>query len=337
MQKDKRNINFDFLKVLSCFSVVALHVFGSKVAINNILNMILYYGNVFAIPIFFMVNGYLLIKKEKITYAYIIKKEKNILFIVVVWNIIVSLIKIILKKEVDIGILDSLIQRGTFYQFWFLGSLLLIYILLPILHRKIYSNKKTFKMFLFILLVVCIVMDCINILNGMMKKEIITSNIIQTFRLWTWMFYFSLGGYFSKYINIKKEQLNLQYSFLGIIYMLIVIIYQINVAKYIFNDLRAEFFYDNIFIIIYVCLIFYFINTINIKNIKVIKIINFLNNDIFGIFILHVIIIRILNTITVFKNIFFYDIYMYILTIIISIIIASIINKIPIINKIIKL
>ena len=57
----KRNLSLDVLKLLACFSVVVLHVFGRKI---NIGNSIFYYIATFAIPVFLMVNGYLKINKE---------------------------------------------------------------------------------------------------------------------------------------------------------------------------------------------------------------------------------------------------------------------------------
>ena len=77
--KVERNISLDVLKVLSCFSIVALHIFGRK---NNLLNGIVYYISTFAIPIFFMVNGFLLMRKKEISYKYIVKKIYKILKII---------------------------------------------------------------------------------------------------------------------------------------------------------------------------------------------------------------------------------------------------------------
>lgn len=52
----KRNENIDLIKIAACIAVVGLHTFMPHA-------LALYYLCAFAVPVFFMVNGYLLTKK----------------------------------------------------------------------------------------------------------------------------------------------------------------------------------------------------------------------------------------------------------------------------------
>ena len=78
----KRNLKIDVLKNISCFGVVALHLFKPI----EIQNLKIYYIFVYSVPIFFMVNGFLLLNKKEITYKYIMKKIINFIRLIFAWN-----------------------------------------------------------------------------------------------------------------------------------------------------------------------------------------------------------------------------------------------------------
>ena len=90
-----RNINLDLIKVLACIGVVLLHttMIGFKDTGSWNLLAYLYYLGTYSIPLFFMVNGYLLLGKKEITYPYILQKVKWILITVSSWPFIVWLFK----------------------------------------------------------------------------------------------------------------------------------------------------------------------------------------------------------------------------------------------------
>ena len=86
MSLDKRNLNIDLLKVMSCIAVVGLHTL--YFSFNN-LNRVIYYLCGFAVPVFFMCSGYFMLKK---TGGYSFKRLKNkilnICRLTLLWNII---------------------------------------------------------------------------------------------------------------------------------------------------------------------------------------------------------------------------------------------------------
>ena len=61
-----RNINLDLLKVLACVGVVLLHTTMGGFKDTGSWNLLayLYYLGTYSIPLFFMVNGYLLLGKR---------------------------------------------------------------------------------------------------------------------------------------------------------------------------------------------------------------------------------------------------------------------------------
>lgn len=73
----ERNTGIDFLKVLSVMGVVALHTQRS-LETGICYNPFLYYCGRFAMPVFFMVNGYLILSKSEFSVAYWKKKTFRI-------------------------------------------------------------------------------------------------------------------------------------------------------------------------------------------------------------------------------------------------------------------
>ena len=74
-----RNINLDLLKVLACVGVVLLHTTmgGFKEAGSWNLLTYLYYLGTYSIPLFFMVNGYLLLGKRDYLFLYITESKMD--------------------------------------------------------------------------------------------------------------------------------------------------------------------------------------------------------------------------------------------------------------------
>lgn len=196
--KDReRDINIDFLKIIACIAVVGLHTLQKDLSAANAL---MHYFCGFAIPVFFFSTGYILLQRKEITFRYCLKKCLNIARVVVIWNIGVNLcvacLKILLGKEFDfISFLQDIsyrpfIQKGRMWQFWFLGAMMILYMLLPLIHKTVYGENKKWGRFWGIFALTCV---CIQAVSLCMNTPI-QKNVIQTFRIWTWIQYFSMGG-----------------------------------------------------------------------------------------------------------------------------------------------
>ena len=237
-----RNINLDLLKVLACVGVVLLHTTMGGFKDTGSWNLLtyLYYLGTYSIPLFFMVNGYLLLGKREITSHYILQKVKWILITVSSWNIIVWLFKRDFTVNPIKKIVGSLIQKGYFFQFWFFGALILIYLCLPILSKFLNSKRR----YLYILALLIVIGFIVELANIFFQRPLQT-HVMQTFRLWTWFFYYILGGYIAQF-NVD----NLKYRFknwMKIVSMLLVLISPIILfflAKTTYHNFFAEYFYD---------------------------------------------------------------------------------------------
>mgnify|MGYP000580179921 CR=1 FL=1 len=69
--KKIRNTNLDLLKIMACIGVVLLHTTMPGFKETRICNYssYLYYLGTYSIPLFFMVNGYLMLGKSEIKYS----------------------------------------------------------------------------------------------------------------------------------------------------------------------------------------------------------------------------------------------------------------------------
>ena len=188
----ERNINLDLLKVLACFAVVGLHVF--KYDYNSILITYLHYACGFAVPVFFMVNGYLILNKKEVTYPYVLRKILSILLVVTLWNALLFLAKLVVKHHFEnpvILVIKSLVQKGSIWQFWFLGAMILTYLAAPLLHKLVHRYQKAYGIVLGVLAAGCLALQAAHWVKGGRLIE----GYIQTFRIWTWLLYFVFGGY----------------------------------------------------------------------------------------------------------------------------------------------
>jgi surface polysaccharide O-acyltransferase-like enzyme len=337
----KRNLGLDLLKIIACFSVIILHVSGIIATKNNnyTINHILYYMAGLAVPVFFMVNGNLLLNKSNINYNYVFRKIVNIILVVFSWNMLIFFGKLIINKKITnpfVNTASNLIQKGYFWQFWFFGSLIIIYLLLPMLY-KYFKNIKSAIIITVILIIISLAIDLLSIIRSVHGSSIIQVHVIQTFRLWTWFAYYLLGGLLGKkeikeYI-IRHINISLNWT-IFIISLITISIYQFNM-RFIYNNSHAEFFYDNILTFIYILSLFILIYRQNFEKYKS-KIVNLLSNNIMGIYIIHVTIIKIFTHFNKFDTTIL-NICLIFLVSICSSIIVIIISKLPLVNKLVKI
>lgn len=328
-----RNINLDLLKVLACVGVVLLHTTMGGFKDTGSWNLLtyLYYLGTYSIPLFFMVNGYLLLGKREITSHYILQKVKWILITVSSWNIIVWLFKRDFTVNPIKKIVGSLIQKGYFFQFWFFGALILIYLCLPILSKFLNSKRR----YLYILVLLIVIGFIVELANIFFQRPLQT-HVMQTFRLWTWFFYYILGGYIAQF-NVD----NLKYRFknwMKIVSMLLVLISPIILfflAKNTYHNLFAEYFYDILFVKFTSLGIFLMVLTLSLNE-NGSKWIVSLSNQTMGVFVIHTYVMKIWEKLIAFS---FTGAYLWfaIFTLSISFIVIGILMRIPYLNRIVKL
>ena len=328
-----RNINLDLLKVLACVGVVLLHTTMGGFKETGSWNLLtyLYYLGTYSIPLFFMVNGYLLLGKREITYSYILQKVKWILITVSSWTFIVWLFKRDFTENLIKKIVGSLIQKGYFFQFWFFGAVILIYICLPIL-KKFLNSKRSFFYSLSLLAVIGLIFELTNIVLQMP----IQTYVIQTFRLWTWFFYYVLGGYIAQFtMKELKSRFKNWMKIVSILLFLISPLILFFIAKTAYHNLFAEYFYDTLFVKVSTLGIFLTILTLTLNEKRNEWIVS-LSNQTMGVFIIHTYIMKVWEKLFGFNFVGAYLLFA-LFTLSVSFIIVGMLMKIPYFNRIVKL
>ncbi|MBR3162138.1 MAG: acyltransferase family protein [Bacilli bacterium] len=333
MGNNKRDYNIDLLKNIAIYLVIILHtmIIGFLSEKANV-STVLYYAGVFAIPLFFMISGYLHLQKEN-NYKYVLKKILKIILIAFFWNLIACLYLLLVEHKITnvfILTLKSFIQNGYFFHFWFLGAIIILYIMLPSLQKLIKKYKNTYKIMIIILFVLCINIDIINIYLNHKGYGTIKNNTIQTFRIWTWSLYYMLGGIMTK-VNIKDIKKKKLYT-ITIIMTIITIIYSRLLSIPLYSNIYAENFYDSAIVIITTTLIFISIKSLNIKKEYYSNLLQYS----MGIYILHPFLINILIKLNLLNNSCI-NILWSIIILLISGLITYLLSRIPLINKTIKI
>ena len=113
----------------------------------------------------------------------------------------------------------------------------------------------------------------------------IQKNVIQTFRVWTWILYFSLGGGYYL-LNWIKIRISIKWhGLIMIVWTVINVAYQLIVGTIVIHNTYAEYVYDSLFEIVWIILIVSFVIRINLSAIR--KYIEFLSPLTMGVFIIH--------------------------------------------------
>jgi surface polysaccharide O-acyltransferase-like enzyme len=267
-----RNCNIDLIHILACMAVVGLHSFDKDVSYAT---SFIYYLCGFAIPAFFMASGYFLLNRGSVDVKYSLRKVIGIIRLVFVWNIVVlgmMYVCNLIEGEAGVfniviitrSVLNSFIQKGYTAHFWYLGAMMILYVLLYLLSRL---NEKWKVIVTVISGLIAVVLEICSILT----HKCVQANVIQTFRIWTWIFYFMLGSRMKQITNIIASKINAACHLIILCcYTVLNLIWQNYAGTYLIihnygKRLQAEYFYDSILEIVWIILLISFLIRLDIQ------------------------------------------------------------------------
>ena len=337
-----RNTGLDFLKIAACFAVIVLHVtaMAPVPGAGYSLQDTLYYLAGFAVPAFFMVNGCLLLNRETLSYSYIFKKILTIVTVAFSWNVIVFLERLLVERrttDLMSATYRSFLQGDYFWQFWFFGSLILIYLALPLIHR-VFRRTRPALLLTGLLVAACLIIDVTSIVRSAQGLTIVQVRVPQTFRLWTWLAYFLLGGLLGKKA-LRDSILGRFGPALNAVVLagsvVLVSIYQYNMT-FIYRDSRAECFYDNIFTFIYVVSLFLLLVRRNYSRSRQ-TVISLVSRNVMGIYILHVTVITALTALLFKTNTQATDVLLMLAVFAVSLAVSALLGRLSLTRRLIRL
>lgn len=329
----KRNLSIDLVKIIAMFMVLALHVeITGLVPDNFVMQCNLGYSSI-AIPMFFMVSGFLMAGKQ-LTVGYSWRKIRGILkfvFITVLffcfyWTIYNNIIHG--YNTAPYFNLSSLVswfwQDGLMWQYWYFGSMIIVYATLPLLRNVIHSKK------LIRLIAVCIAVSFVFfILN--LKYNFEGCYIRQTYRVWYWFMYFFLGAYIrqnrDRFMFVKWKH--------AILMCVVYTCFQVPVMR-IANLSSDEYFFGSVLCMLYAISVF--CACLNTK-IESSKIISMLSSLFLPVYAIHPATMTWLSYLTIVKTFNPVAQYLvaYLLSCVITLSVAYILMKIPYVKGVFKI
>lgn len=154
-----RNVGYDFIKTLAIFLVVIIHANVAYLGANRggfAWNCVMLLTSVclVAVPLFFMVSGALLLDVEEVLPLKTLFKKRILKQAIpfIVWSLIYVVVRMIMGKlPFGVSAFTDLLHEPAYYQFWFMYSLLAIYLLLPILQAVVLKLEKKYIEYILIL------------------------------------------------------------------------------------------------------------------------------------------------------------------------------------------
>lgn len=214
----KRELYSDILKIISIFLVIIIHVIAAYrdkyLYTNGKYYFILTFVDSFtriAVPIFFMITGTFMLSKKTEKYSDYFKKRIPKLLIPFFLISIVYYIYECNKMGESKSIIDfitAFLNNGVKYHFWYMYTIILIYLLIPFLQILVQNLDKKRLLNLIILLFV--------LSNGFNTISLLTNRyeygILRVFTLpsmFSYINYLFLGYYLYKYSlnNTKKKKI----------------------------------------------------------------------------------------------------------------------------------
>ena len=251
----ERLLYLDAVKVFALLMVFALHTQRREQVADPCYNAVFFYAARCCMPLFFMVNGSLILVRETFDAAYYRKKMLGIGRVLLGSGICIGLYVWIFRdftpfmavKEMAKGFLSY-----TNYAFlWFLYSFAILYTILLFGFAWI---KKNLNRVLIATGAVCLGMAFCSVLSVMDGNFFVQSYVTQRLRLWTWLFYFCLGYKLSR-IEITRYA---PWIFRAAVPVLAVvsIVWQYYLCYYRTGQVESNCMYDDITVILYSAAVF---------------------------------------------------------------------------------
>ncbi|MCP1309315.1 acyltransferase [Paenibacillus tyrfis] len=215
LMKNNRIIYIDLLRIISILAVIILHITADLLTRTNDFNTISWWiSNVlnsiarFAVPVFFMISGAMILRIEVSSYKEFYKKRIVPLAIPLVsWSLIYDAYNqyFILKSNLTIlqfftDFVYRLIIDRNYIHLWFLYAIIAIYVTVPLVSRLVKAcSEKELRYYLTLWFAISIVYRFISDMVFRVASESIYVPILNIPLFMGYLGYFILGYYLFHY------------------------------------------------------------------------------------------------------------------------------------------
>ena len=220
MKTENRFAHIDLLETIAIMAVVCYHcsLYSFDIIANpGVHTYISYYFNSLlsvGVPLFFFANGYLLLSKDFDLKKHIFKTIR-LTVITCIWAVIKILILMPVRGEM-LSVKEIItkiwhLENGWVNTLWYMGALICIYILFPLIKNAFDNSKKTFTYFTIIAGILTVGNELINHLGTtalyilpLSDTSLIGINLFNMFNPFSGfpgysVFYFCMGGMLLQY------------------------------------------------------------------------------------------------------------------------------------------
>lgn len=346
----KRIYSFDAMRIIAACGVIMLHISADYLTDydNNTTAFLL--GNIFnslsrfAVPVFFMISGALLLDERKnISAERIMKSTINILILLFSWSFLYTVAynivrPMLFKEPISFTEIFDTFFNGH-YHMWYLYVLIGLYLITPILRLFIKRENADLigKYLFFVIVVFFSALFANEIINNFSAKENVLLDFIDNFRLeyiYEPVVYYVLGWYIV-HIGLAKKTRTVLYvgGFLGLIVSFV------GTQLFFTNDKR-NFFHANesINILLYSVAVFVAVHYLfTKKNITLNSFWLKLSGLTFGVYLIHCIYLFAFKLICKRFHIALLEIVIiFVGSTILSFVTTFVMSKIPLIKKLIR-
>lgn len=251
----KREAYLDGLKTFALLLVYALHTQRGVEVTDPCHNAVFFYAARCSMPLFFMVNGSLILRKKEFTFQYYKKKIAGIVRILCIWGAVTAVYKLLVARLDVLHALKEGVKGALAYtdvvNLWFFYSFILIYTLLlfafPFIKKHIWKMTAGLG-------VLCALVDAASLISIANGGFFVQAMVTQRLRLWTWLFYFCLGYALSA---ISLEKINAVLVRVAAVALTAVCVtYQYIVCWKITGQVESNYVYDNALVILWCASVF---------------------------------------------------------------------------------
>ena len=237
-----RVLGFDILRIIACLMIVMMHSPIQQGNANEYFMSSLSYFTAPGIGLFFMISGALILPVSQDLGSFFTKRFVKVFIPVLFWSVFYLLCKQFISGR-SIDWISSLLSmpfstQGTSV-FWFIYTLLGLYLVAPILSRWLQAaSRQELEFYL--------VLWCISLCYPLLKYvvDINTSNSGILYYFSGYVGYFVLGYYLKTY----PERLSWKFCFPALVIAIVVPV--ICKLQYIEVDFYDLFWYLSIFVVI---------------------------------------------------------------------------------------
>lgn len=327
MIKINRILFLDYLRVLACFLVIIVHVpeFSS-----GIFEKITTYFARIAVPLFFMISGYLTLPFEVSIKDLFKKRLSRLIFPFLMWSLIYATLPFLfgeLSREDTLKQILNIPLELTSPHLWYMYGIIGMYLFAPLISPWLkIASKKQISFYLLIWTFTLLFPYFIVKFPDIQMNEM--NSIFTLYYFSGYLGYFVLGFFIKKFpFNINKLKYNILFT-VALLLNFIILFFAFFYLKASIEVTR----YLTINVALFAFAIFMLVKQIHFKNNYISKIIITFSINSFGIYLIHEFVLKYI----VFKYLNIFDfplvierISISLITFLISYLIILFINKVP--------